>query len=152
MTETQPISQLPWQVSPEEFMRAAAEISEGGACCMFVIDSSIPTSARSGYAALVIAYARADEPVCILEGGAAALLVRSGGVASAETRWIRPCAPGWSRSDRIRPRRSRPREPPQRLRRRARFASPPDRGLSVTVRRSSRHKSPVRSNAAASLA
>ncbi|TMB93185.1 MAG: hypothetical protein E6J45_00280 [Chloroflexi bacterium] len=85
VTDTQPISQLPWQVSSEEFMRAAAEISEGGACCMFVIDSSIPTSARSGYAALVIAYARADEPVCILEGGAAALLVRSGGVASAET-------------------------------------------------------------------
>ena len=85
MTENQPISQLPWQVTPEEFMRAAAEIAEGGACCMFVIDASIPTSARSGYAALVIAYARADEPVCILEGGAAALLVRSGGVASAET-------------------------------------------------------------------
>jgi len=84
MNESQPISQLPWQVTPEEFERAAAEITEDGACCMFVIDSSIPTSARSGYAALVIAYARADEPVCILEGGAAALLVRHGGVASGE--------------------------------------------------------------------
>lgn len=85
MSESQPVSQLPWQVTPEEFTRAAAEITEGGACCMFVIDSSIPTSARSGYAALVIAYARADEPVCILDGGAAALLVRNGGVGSAET-------------------------------------------------------------------
>jgi ABC-type polar amino acid transport system ATPase subunit len=30
----------------------------------------------------VIAYARANEPVTILEGGAAALLIRDGGVAS----------------------------------------------------------------------
>ena len=84
MSENRPESQLPWQVTLEEFARAAAEVSQGGACCMFVIDDAIPTSARSGYAALVIAYARADEPVCILDGGAAALLVRTGGVASGE--------------------------------------------------------------------
>jgi len=84
VSDHQTDSQLPWQVTIEEFARAAAEIPDGGACCMFVIDDSIPTSARSGYAALVIAYARADEPVCILEGGAAALLVRTGGVSSGE--------------------------------------------------------------------
>ena len=77
-----PISQLPWQVQQDEFVRAAKDVGEGGACCMFVIDESIPKSARSGYAALVIAYARADEPVCILVDGSAALLVREGGVAS----------------------------------------------------------------------
>ena len=84
MSDQQPISQLPFQVTPEEFARAASEINEEGACCLFVIDNSIPSSARSGYAALVIAYARADEPVCILDGGAAALLVRHGGVGSGE--------------------------------------------------------------------
>jgi hypothetical protein len=47
-----------------------------------VIDEAIPAGARAGYAALVIAYARANEPVTILEGGAAALLIRDGGVAS----------------------------------------------------------------------
>jgi hypothetical protein len=78
------VSLLPWQVTRDEFERAAAEITEGGACCVFVIDDAIPEAARSGYAALVIAYARADEPVYILGDGTAAVLVRSGGVDSAE--------------------------------------------------------------------
>jgi hypothetical protein len=84
MGDFRSMSQLPWQVNEEEFLRAAAEVGEGGACCMFVIDDSIPKAARSGYAALVIAYARADEPVCILDDGAAALLVREGGTASGQ--------------------------------------------------------------------
>jgi hypothetical protein len=78
------MSLLPWQVTLDEFNRAAAEVTEGGACCVFVIDDTIPANARSGYAALVIAYAREDEPVCILGDGTAALLVRTGGVASGE--------------------------------------------------------------------
>jgi hypothetical protein len=82
VSEFQSMSQLPWQATLDEFTRAAADVTEGGACCVFVIDDSIPASARSGYAALVIAYARADEPVCILNDGGAALLVRSGGVES----------------------------------------------------------------------
>jgi hypothetical protein len=82
MTESTPLSQLPWQVTRDEFLRSAAEVTSGGACCVFVIDDAIPKVARSGYAALVIAYARADEPVCILDDGAAALLVRDGGTAS----------------------------------------------------------------------
>src|SRR6202035_3789982 len=71
MTDSTPLWQLPWQVTRDEFLRSAAEVTSGGACCVFVIDDAIPKLARSGYAALVIAYARADEPVCILDGGTA---------------------------------------------------------------------------------
>src|SRR6202022_3506790 len=59
MTESTPLSQLPWQVTRDEFLRSAAEVTSGGACCVFVIDDAIPKMARSGYAALVIAYGRA---------------------------------------------------------------------------------------------
>jgi predicted ABC-type transport system involved in lysophospholipase L1 biosynthesis ATPase subunit len=79
-----PISQLPWAIGHDRFLAAAGAVTGDGACCLFVIDESIPASARSGYAALVIAYARANEPVTILEGGAAALLIRDGGVASGQ--------------------------------------------------------------------
>jgi hypothetical protein len=82
--EMPPISQLPWAVGHDRFLAAAAAVTGDGACCLFVIDEAIPASARSGYAALVIAYARANEPVTILEGGAAALLIRDGGVASGQ--------------------------------------------------------------------
>lgn len=80
--ELPPISQLPWAIGHDRFVAAADAVTGDGACCLFVIDETIPASARSGYAALVIAYARANEPVTILEGGAAALLIRDGGVAS----------------------------------------------------------------------
>jgi hypothetical protein len=79
-----PISQLPWAIGQDRFLAAAEAVVGEGACCMFVIDEAIPASARAGYAALVIAYARANEPVTILEGGAAALLIRTGGVVSGE--------------------------------------------------------------------
>ena len=78
-----PISQLPWAVGPEKFIAAGRAISGDGACCLFLIDESIPAPARPGYAALVIAYARANEPVTILEGGAAAILIADGGVRAA---------------------------------------------------------------------
>ncbi|HEX4754222.1 MAG TPA: hypothetical protein VH661_00540 [Candidatus Dormibacteraeota bacterium] len=77
-----PISQLPWAIAHDRFAAVADAVTGEGACCLFVIDQTIPASARSGYAALVIAYARANEPVTILEGGAAALLIRDGGVAA----------------------------------------------------------------------
>lgn len=80
--ELPPISQLPWAIGHDRFVAAARAVTGDGACCLFVIDEAIPASARSGYAALVIAYARANEPVTILEGGAAALLIRDGGVGS----------------------------------------------------------------------
>ncbi len=82
--ELPPISQLPWAVGHDRFLAAAGAVTGEGACCLFLIDESIPASARSGYAALVIAYARANEPVTILEGGAAALLIREGGVSSGQ--------------------------------------------------------------------
>jgi hypothetical protein len=82
--ELPPISQLPWAVGHDRFLAAANAVTGDGACCLFVIDEAIPASARSGYAALVIAYARANEPVTILEGGAAALLIRDGGVTSGQ--------------------------------------------------------------------
>ena len=82
MTQSSKLSLLPWQVSVAEFIRSAVEVGPDGACCVFVVAPSIPTAARSGYASLVMAYSRADEPVCILEDGAALVLVREGGAAS----------------------------------------------------------------------
>jgi hypothetical protein len=78
------MSLLPWQVTMAEFTQKAAEVSAVGACCAFVVDPSIPQAARGGYASLVMAYSRADEPVCVLDDGAALVLVRDGGIASGK--------------------------------------------------------------------
>jgi hypothetical protein len=83
-SESRTLSLLPWQVSLAEFTRSATEVGPDGACCVFVVDPSIPAAARSGYASLVMAYSRADEPVCVLNDGAAVVLVREGGTASGE--------------------------------------------------------------------
>lgn len=82
--EQRPISQLPWAASWEAFAREALASGPETACCVFAIDSAIPAQARSGYAALVIAYSRADEPVVILEDGSAVVLIKSGGTTSGE--------------------------------------------------------------------
>lgn len=82
MSEPSTMSLLPWQVTLTEFTRKAAEVPVDGACCVFVVDPSIPQAARGGYASLVMAYSRADEPVCVLDDGAALVLVRDGGIAS----------------------------------------------------------------------
>jgi hypothetical protein len=82
MSESRTMSILPWQVTLTEFYRKAAEVPTEGACCAFVVDPSIPKAARGGYASLVMAYSRADEPVCVLEDGAALVLVRDGGITS----------------------------------------------------------------------
>jgi hypothetical protein len=83
--DTRPLAQLPWAVTRSEFIRTAGALADqDAACCVFAIDASIPREARAGYAALVIAYARAQEPVLILDDGAAVLLVREGGTAAAE--------------------------------------------------------------------
>jgi hypothetical protein len=84
MTESRTLSLLPWQVTLAEFTEKAAEVEDDGACCAFVVDPSIPQAARGGYASLVMAYSRADEPVCVLEDGAALVLVRDGGIASGK--------------------------------------------------------------------
>lgn len=82
MSESRTLSLMPWQVSLTEFTRSASEGGPDVACCVFVVDPSIPSAARGGYASLVMAYSRADEPVCILADGAALVLVLEGGVAS----------------------------------------------------------------------
>jgi len=74
---------LPWAVSRQDFSREALEAGDDAACCVFVIDESIPVRARTGYSALVMAYARSAEPVTVLVGGGAVLLIRDGGTDSA---------------------------------------------------------------------
>jgi hypothetical protein len=83
MSEPRTLSLLPWQVTLAEFIQKAGEVKEDGACCAFIVDPSIPKAARGGYASLVMAYSRADEPVCVLEDGAM-VLVRDGGRASGK--------------------------------------------------------------------
>lgn len=75
---------IPWSATRDEFEKRAAEAGAEAecACCVFVVADDIPERARPGYAALVIAYARANEPVTILEDGAAALLITEGGADS----------------------------------------------------------------------
>ena len=82
MSEPRTLSLLPWQVTLTEFTQQAGGAGSDAACCAFVVDPSIPQSARGGYASLVMAYSRADEPVCVLDDGAALVLVREGGIAS----------------------------------------------------------------------
>jgi hypothetical protein len=82
MSEFRGVS-TPWQVSREEFELTASEVGDDGAVCVFVVDEQIPLQARSGYATLVIAYARSNEPVHILDDGTAALLIRQGGTDAA---------------------------------------------------------------------
>lgn len=84
MSEPRTLSLLPWQVTLREFNAKAAEVGSEGACCAFVVDASIPKAARGGYASLVMAYSRADEPVCVLDDGAALVLVREGGITSGK--------------------------------------------------------------------
>lgn len=80
--DERPISQIPWSSTMAEFAATADGIPDGGACCVFVVDESIPAQARRGYAALIIAYAREAEPVTIFEDGSTALLITDGGSAS----------------------------------------------------------------------
>jgi hypothetical protein len=84
MSDSRTLSLLPWQVTLTEFTRKAGDAGEDGACCAFVVDPSIPQAARGGYASLVMAYSRADEPVCVLDDGAALVLVGDGGIASGK--------------------------------------------------------------------
>jgi hypothetical protein len=82
--DERPVSQVPWSSTHGEFLATAKEVSEGGAVTVFVIDETIPAKARPGYAALVVAYARAAEPVTIFDDGGAAILIREGGVDSGK--------------------------------------------------------------------
>ena len=77
--EQQAAVEPPWSVTRAEFLAAASTIGKGGACCLFIVDASIPPAARFGYAALVIAYARSAEPVTMVDDSSAALLITEGG-------------------------------------------------------------------------
>jgi hypothetical protein len=74
------LSHLPWSVTRAEFLNTARDTGGDGACLVFVVAEEIPESARAGYAQLIIAYARANEPVTIDADGTSALLITEGGL------------------------------------------------------------------------
>lgn len=77
------LSHLPWAVTRPEFVATARDIGPDGACLVFVIAEEIPSNARAGYAQLIIAYARANEPVTIDSDGTSALLITEGGTMAS---------------------------------------------------------------------
>jgi hypothetical protein len=79
------LSHLPWAVTRAEFITTARDTGSDGACLVFVISDQIPPGARGGYAQLIIAYARANEPVTIDSDGTSALLITEGGVDAGAT-------------------------------------------------------------------
>jgi len=76
------VAQLPSAVPLRDFLAAAAEAADDAAVCIFAPDDSVEPQDRRGYAALVIAYSRFEEPVTILDDGCTALLIRDGGLAA----------------------------------------------------------------------
>jgi hypothetical protein len=75
-------AQLPAAVSLRDLLAAAREAGDDAALCVFAPDVTVEHGDRRGYAALVIAYSRFEEPVAILDDGCTALLIRDGGVSS----------------------------------------------------------------------
>lgn len=82
MSSEAALSHLPWSVTRAEFINTARDTGDGGACLVFIVADDIPSSARAGYAQLIIAYARANEPVTIDSDGTSVLLITEGGVAA----------------------------------------------------------------------
>jgi len=81
---TQPwAAQLPDAMPLRELLTAARNVGEGAALCIFAPAESIELTDRRGFAALVIAYTRFEEPVAILDDGCCALLIREGSTAGA---------------------------------------------------------------------
>jgi hypothetical protein len=80
----QTLSHLPWSVTRPEFINTARDTGGDGACLVFVIAKAIPQTARAGYAQLIIAYARANEPVTIDQDGTSVLLITEGGVEAGK--------------------------------------------------------------------
>jgi hypothetical protein len=76
------LSHVPWSVTRPEFINTARDTGGEGACLVFLVADDIPATARAGYAQLIIAYARANEPVTIDRDGTAVLLITDGGVAA----------------------------------------------------------------------
>ncbi|HZS13739.1 MAG TPA: hypothetical protein VFC09_03985 [Candidatus Dormibacteraeota bacterium] len=89
------VAQLPSAVPLRDFVAAATEAADDAAVCIFAPDDSVEPQDRRGYAALVIAYSRFEEPVTILDDGYTALLIRDGGLpagAAACTRIVAQAA------------------------------------------------------------
>lgn len=76
-------SQLPTAVPLSVLLAAAMEAGDDAALLVFAPDDAVERGDRRGYAALVVAYSRFEEPVAILEDGGTVLLIRTGGVAGA---------------------------------------------------------------------
>jgi hypothetical protein len=76
------LSNLPWAVTRAEFLRTAHDTGADGACLVFLVSDEIPSGARAGYAQLIIAYARANEPVTIDRDGTSTLLITEGGTGA----------------------------------------------------------------------
>jgi hypothetical protein len=85
VVNSEALSQLPWAVTRAEFLATARDTGGDGACVVFVISDEIPLGARAGYAQLIIAYARANEPVTIDRDGISTLLITEGGVGAGAT-------------------------------------------------------------------
>jgi hypothetical protein len=85
VVNSEALSQLPWAVTRAEFLATAHDTGSDGACLVFVISDEIPPGARAGYAQLIIAYARANEPVTIDRDGTSFLLITEGGVDAGGT-------------------------------------------------------------------
>jgi hypothetical protein len=76
------VAQLPSAVPMRDFVTAANEAAPDAAVCVFAPDDAVESHDRRGYAALVIAYSRFEEPVTILDDGCTALLIRDGGLSA----------------------------------------------------------------------
>ena len=84
MTTPQPwAAQLPSAVPLHDLLSAADQAGEHAAFCVFAPDESVEPGDRRGYAALVIAYSRFEEPVAILDDGSCLLLIRDGSTSAA---------------------------------------------------------------------
>lgn len=103
---TQPwASELPWTMTNDEFDDAVREADEHEcACCVFYVDDEVDMDTRRAYAAMIIAYTRAGEPITVLPNGSAVLLITNGGAASGgvAARRIMKQLSGVEQSSRIR--------------------------------------------------
>jgi hypothetical protein len=80
--EQEVLPQLHWSIKLDDLL-TEADATPQGALSIYAVDEQIPQTARVGYAALVMAYTRENEPVALLEDGSAALLTIEGGITGA---------------------------------------------------------------------
>ena len=76
-------AQLPSAIPLRDLLAVARESADDAVVCVFAPAESVEQADRRGYAALVVAYTRFEEPVAILDDGCCALLIREGGPSAA---------------------------------------------------------------------